>query len=189
MWLVTPYTLVLYLLQLGDVFTILAAGKRMTFLFSHDQTHLFFQSTQADFQAAVQPFTQRAGLLAQYRYTHTHAHKVCVRLSVLVAGVPRSSFHQHHTSVHDGVKGRLTAQLGLLCPALSAQLYRQLHSWLDGRIGGGAVELMDFVRGTMFPAVVRQLFGTDNIQLSDVSVAQYMYYIGRIYLNLGNVRV
>ena len=58
----TPWS---HLLQLGDVFTILAAGKRMTFMFC--QTHLFFQSPQADFRAAVQPFTQRAGLLAQIR--------------------------------------------------------------------------------------------------------------------------
>ena len=75
----TPYS---YLLQLGDVFTILAAGKRMTFIFSHDQTHLFFHSPQADFQAAVQPFTQKAGLLAQTRLYETQ-HK---RTSVFCSG-------------------------------------------------------------------------------------------------------
>ena len=49
--------------QLGDIFTIHAAGKRMTFITNpRDYSH-YFQTTLTDFQAAVQPFTKKAGIV------------------------------------------------------------------------------------------------------------------------------
>ena len=47
--------------QLGDIFTIVAAGKKMTFVMDHRDYHHYFTTTQTDFQAAVQPFTKGAG--------------------------------------------------------------------------------------------------------------------------------
>ena len=53
-----------FFLQLGDknIFTIHAMGRRMTFLTCHeDFKNFFFSNNNADFQAAVQPFTMKAG--------------------------------------------------------------------------------------------------------------------------------
>ena len=47
--------------QLGPTFSVLVAGKRMTFVTDPDDYGIYFQSPQADFQQAVQPFTERAG--------------------------------------------------------------------------------------------------------------------------------
>ena len=43
------------------MFTIHAAGKRMTFLMDTNLLPIFVGSPNLDFQKAVQPFTQRAG--------------------------------------------------------------------------------------------------------------------------------
>lgn len=51
-------------LQLGDIFTIHAAGKMMTFVTDHRNYQHYFTTTHADFQAAVQPFTKGAGMYA-----------------------------------------------------------------------------------------------------------------------------
>ena len=49
--------------QLGDVFTIHVTGRRMTFVAHHgDFKASFFQNGSTSFQAAVQPFTMKAGV-------------------------------------------------------------------------------------------------------------------------------
>jgi len=47
--------------QLGHVFTIHAAGKYMTFISSPAHYDYFFHTAHADFQKAVQPYTNKAG--------------------------------------------------------------------------------------------------------------------------------
>ena len=47
--------------QLGHVFTIHAAGKYLTFITSPAHYDHFFHTAHADFQKAVQPYTNRAG--------------------------------------------------------------------------------------------------------------------------------
>ena len=47
--------------QLGSTFTVLVAGKRMTFVTDFNDFHSYFNSRQADFQQAVQHFTERTG--------------------------------------------------------------------------------------------------------------------------------
>lgn len=51
--------------QLGEIFTIHAAGKRMTFVTNHEDFHHYFTTTHTNFQSAVQPFTMRAGTAVQ----------------------------------------------------------------------------------------------------------------------------
>lgn len=50
--------------QLGPTFSVLVAGKRMTFVTDSNDLHTYFHSQQADFQHAVQPFTERTGTFA-----------------------------------------------------------------------------------------------------------------------------
>ena len=48
---------------MGDVYTIHAAGKCMTFVANpEDFQKDFFQNKNVDFQEAVQPYTKRAGV-------------------------------------------------------------------------------------------------------------------------------
>ena len=81
------------------------------------------------------------------------------------AGIPFQSFYQHHTTIHDTIKGRLTPQyMTEMCPVLSEKFYHHLNE--RGKKDEG--DLMDFVRSVMFPAVVCQLFGQENIKLTKV---------------------
>ncbi len=87
---------------------------------------------------------------------HTHAH-TCT--CTYTAGITPSSFSCHHTTIHDSLKGRLSSTTAPLCHALSAEFATCLSCYGNG----GEMELMDFVRDAMFEAVVRQLFGADNM--------------------------
>lgn len=75
-----------------------------------------------------------------------------------------SSFSAHHTPLHDALKGRLSATTSHLCHALSQEFHACLSSYGDS----GEMQLMDFVRDAMFEAVVRQLFGKDNVPTKKV---------------------
>ena len=54
-----------------------------------------------------------------------------------------------------------------MCPLLSERFHHQLK----GRGESATVELMEFVRCIMFPAVVQQLFGPENLKLSQVTTS------------------
>lgn len=86
-------------------------------------------------------------------------------MMVTAAGISPQSFASHHTTIHDSLKGRLSASTGLLCPALCKEFYQYLGSYGDC----GEKDLMEFVRDVMFDCVVRQLFGQDNAPTSKVS--------------------
>lgn len=58
------------------------------------------------------------------------------------------------------VKGKLIpSYLAELCPHLS----QEFHDTLSDYGSEGEMELMDFVRHSMFESVVRRLFGSENI--------------------------
>lgn len=123
--------------ELGHVFTIHAAGKYMTFITSPAHYDHFFHTAHADFQKAVQPFTNRA------------------------AGVSKSSFFTHHTSMHDLIKGNFVpAHLHASCEQLSKKLYGRMVGMVTDS-NGIKVELLTLVKSIMFPAVVSHLFGDD----------------------------
>eukprot|EP00731_Ephydatia_muelleri_P030117 Em0021g640a len=130
--------------ELGDIFTIHAAGKRMTFITDHEDFHHYFTTTHTNFQSAVQPFTMKA------------------------AGVSKESFFAHHTAIHDTIKGRLTpAYTADLCPQLSQEFHSHLVHFNEGE-----VDLMDFVRDSMFTPVVTKLFGRENLPPSQEELAK-----------------
>lgn len=83
----------------GAVFTIYAAGQRMTFLTDVSDFPLFFSSPQADFQRAVEEAVKNT------------------------AGINKDNFFANHRKIHDLVKGRLSSSnLYKLAPKVGRQL-------------------------------------------------------------------
>ncbi|CAI8057545.1 24-hydroxycholesterol 7-alpha-hydroxylase, partial [Geodia barretti] len=132
--------------MLGDVFTIHVTGRRMTFVARHgDFKASFFQNGSTSFQAAVQPFTMKA------------------------AGLSTASFFKYHSSIHDAVKAKLVpSYIAKLCPKLCRDLYGSFRKLGDD----GEMDLMSFVRRTMFDSVVRQLFGADNVPETETGMRE-----------------
>ncbi|KAM3930636.1 24-hydroxycholesterol 7-alpha-hydroxylase isoform 2-T2 [Leptodactylus fuscus] len=103
----------------GPVFTVTAAGNRLTFVSGEEAVSKFFTSKQVDFQQAVQKPVQ---------YT---------------ASIGKKSFYKSHSAIHDMIKlrlsqNRLNPYIPRLCQEFSAQL-EQLESQ-------GTEELYDLVR-------------------------------------------
>lgn len=91
---------------------------------------------------------------------------MCVCVYIYIASIDPKSFCQYHTTIHDIFKGQLTSHhIDPLCQALSVAFHDQISS----RVKDGEIELMQLVRNTMFTPVVKQLFGDENLQLSEVS--------------------
>lgn len=63
-----------------------------------------------------------------------------------------------------------------LCQELSLSFYHEILLQVREREGQEVeMELMDFVRKTMFGPVVKQLFGQSNLQLSEVFHSSSVY--------------
>ena len=146
------------------MFTIHAAGKYMTFVTSPTHHEYFFHSTHADFQQAVQPFTQRAGKVLVHASAFAYILGVSTQiayhiilLSLSIAGVSRSSFFTYHQMMRDSIKGSFVPiTLGTMCHQLS----RELHNGIS-KMEEGEVDLMTLVKSIMFPVIVAKLFGND----------------------------
>ena len=81
------------------IFTVYAAGERMTFLTDASDFHAFFNSPQADFQRAAQETVKNT------------------------AGINKVDFFANHRKIHDLVKGRLSSSnLHKLTPKVGKQL-------------------------------------------------------------------
>ena len=105
--------------QLGDIFTIHAAGRRMTFVAHPRDYKQFFHNSHASFQAAVQPFTMKAGTQEKTSFVHTYTLSLCLS-HTHPGGLSTASFFQHHSDIHDAIKGKLVpTYLTKLCPILS----------------------------------------------------------------------
>ena len=84
----------------------------------------------------------------------------------LLAGLSSESFFKYHSAIHDTIKGRLVpSYLSKMCPLLSQEFQTSLLQHGNG----GEMDLIDFVRDPMFEAVVKQLFGHDNVPKERVS--------------------
>ena len=143
----------LFIVQLGHVFTIHAAGKYMTFITSPAHYDHFFHTAHADFQKAVQPYTNKAG-------NSTIIATGIIIITLLTAGVSKSSFFKHHTAMHDLIKGNFVpSQLHGSCEQLSRKFYNRMVGMVtDNEL---KVELLTLVKFIMFSSVVTHLFGDD----------------------------
>ncbi|XP_043538738.1 24-hydroxycholesterol 7-alpha-hydroxylase isoform X1 [Chiloscyllium plagiosum] len=120
--------------QYGAVFTVVAAGKRLTFITEEEDFEIFFKSKDVDFQEAVQEAVWRT------------------------ASISRKNFYKTHTPVHDMLKARLAPpRLHLF----SANLYNEFCERLLYLGAKGIDNLYDLIWHSMYPAVVNNLFGRD----------------------------
>ena len=77
------------------------------------------------------------------------------------------SFLSYHTVLHDTVKGKLTSSYSsAMCSKLSKAFQRSILASLPK--GKDELDLMTFVRKSMFIAVVSELFGKENLLQTDV---------------------
>jgi len=98
-------------LKHGAIFTLYAAGQRMTFLTDVNDFPLFFNSAQADFQRAVEDVGRNT------------------------SGMSKSDFFANHAKVHDLVKGKLsTSNLHKLVPKIGRQLEEYISSGMYAKI-------------------------------------------------------
>jgi len=118
----------------GVIFTVYAAGQRMTFLTDVSDLHVFFNSPQADFQRAVEEAVKNT------------------------AGVNKIDFFANHRKIHDLVKGRLSSSnLHKLTPKVGKQLEEYIRQVAN--TSATTIDLMGVVRDLVFTAVVPVLFG------------------------------
>ena len=93
----------------GVIFTVYAAGQRMTFLTDVGDFHVFFNSPKADFQRAVEEAVKNT------------------------AGVNKIDFFANHRKIHDLMKGRLSSSnLHKLTPKVGKQLEEYIRQGMFG---------------------------------------------------------
>eukprot|EP00002_Diphylleia_rotans_P033656 TRINITY_DN7174_c0_g1_i1.p1 TRINITY_DN7174_c0_g1~~TRINITY_DN7174_c0_g1_i1.p1 ORF type:complete len:324 (+),score=70.11 TRINITY_DN7174_c0_g1_i1:77-1048(+) len=121
--------------EMGDLFTLYIAGKRMTFVFDPKDHATFFNSEPIiNFQEAVKPFTKNA------------------------AGIDSDSFQAHHRDIHDFVKGALAPRLldqyvSSLAERFNTIISRFSTHWTERN-------MLQVSREIVFPSAVSCLFGS-----------------------------
>ncbi|KAI1897571.1 hypothetical protein AGOR_G00084640 [Albula goreensis] len=133
-------------LKYGPVFTVFAAGKRLTFVTLHEDFHTFFMSKDVDFEQAVQEPVHNT------------------------ASISKESFYKFHPACNSLIKGRLTqGNLSLLSSHLCEEFNYNLE--LLGSKGSGG--LSDLVRSVMYPAVMSNLLGKCNSPSCPATVQEF----------------
>jgi len=93
----------------GVIFTVYAAGQRMTFLTDVSDFHVFFNSPHADFQRAFEGEVKKT------------------------VGINKIDFFANHRNVHDLIKGRLSSSnLHKLTPKVGKQLEEYIRQGMFG---------------------------------------------------------
>ncbi|KAM9316388.1 24-hydroxycholesterol 7-alpha-hydroxylase [Gastrophryne carolinensis] len=130
----------------GPVFTVIAAGNRLTFISGDEGVSAFFASKQVNFPDAVQKPVQ---------YT---------------ASIGKESFYKSHSDIHEMMKLRLSQnRLGPHVTRLCEEF-----SWHLGQLTpGGTEDLYDLVRRVMYPAVVDTLFGKGMCPTSKETLKEF----------------
>ncbi|XP_056419884.1 24-hydroxycholesterol 7-alpha-hydroxylase [Hyla sarda] len=133
-------------LKHGPVFTVMAAGNRLTFVSGDEAVSKFFTSKQVDFQHAVQKPVQ---------YT---------------ASIEKKNFYKSHSDIHDMIKLRLSQnRLNPYIPRMCKEFNVQLEQ-LEAQ---GTDDLYDLIRRVMYPAVVDNLFGKGMCPTSRDTIKEF----------------
>ncbi len=91
-----------------------------------------------------------------------------IYLCLFLANITKSSFLSYHTLLHDTVKGKLTSSYSAtMCSPLSKAFRKSILASLPNE--EEELDLMSFVSKSMFTAVVCELFGKENLSLTDVN--------------------
>ncbi|XP_035630868.1 24-hydroxycholesterol 7-alpha-hydroxylase [Oncorhynchus keta] len=130
----------------GPVFTVVAAGKRLTFVTLHEDFRTFFMSKDVDFEQAVQEPVHNT------------------------ASISKESFYKFHPACNTLIKGRLTpGNVAQLTDHLCEEFNDHLETLGDQGSGG----LNELVRAVMYPAVMSNLLGKYNSPGSPFTMEQF----------------
>uniref|UniRef100_A0A8C5M9U8 Cytochrome P450 family 39 subfamily A member 1 n=1 Tax=Leptobrachium leishanense TaxID=445787 RepID=A0A8C5M9U8_9ANUR len=132
--------------KLGPVFTIFAAGNRLTFVYGEEGISTFFTSKKVDFPQAVQKPVQ-----------HT-------------ASIVKDDFFKKHSEIHEALKLQLSQKH---LERNAAGLYNEFCSHMQLLGSQGTEPLYSLVRQVMYPAVVDTLFGKGTCPTSKDSLKEF----------------
>ncbi|XP_075057422.1 24-hydroxycholesterol 7-alpha-hydroxylase [Mixophyes fleayi] len=130
----------------GPVFTVVAAGNRLTFVSGDEGVSAFFTSKHVDFQQAVQ------------------------KPVLYTASIEKKNFFKSHSAIHEMIKLRLSQnRLNLHVTRLGSEFTTHLGQLKPQ----GTEELYDLVRRIMYPAVVDTLFGKGMCPTSKETIKEF----------------
>ncbi|KAK1805429.1 hypothetical protein P4O66_019746 [Electrophorus voltai] len=131
----------------GPVFTVLVAGKRLTFVTDHEDFQAFFMSKDVNFEQAVQEPVQNT------------------------ASISKESFFKFHAASIALIKGKLTpGNTALLANHLCEEFNNHLENW--GSKGSGC--LNNLLRNVMYPAVMSNLLGKCNSPNGPAAIQEFV---------------
>ncbi|XP_053317210.1 24-hydroxycholesterol 7-alpha-hydroxylase isoform X2 [Spea bombifrons] len=136
----------------GPVFTVVAAGNRLTFVSGAEGLDTFFTSKKVSFPQAVQKPVQRA------------------------ASIGKENFYKNHTAIHETIKLHLSRKR--LQPHV-ARLCGEFWGHLERLAPRGTEELYGLVRRVMYPAVVDTLFGKGVCPTSEDTLEEFEEHFRR----------
>lgn len=119
----------------GPVFTVVAAGKRLTFVTLNEDFRAFFTSKDVDFEQAVQEAVHNT------------------------ASISKDSFYKNHPTCATVIKGRLTPGNTAV---LSVHLCEEFNDHLENLGSEGSGQLNEIIKSVMYPAVMSNLLGRCN---------------------------
>ncbi|XP_051501448.1 24-hydroxycholesterol 7-alpha-hydroxylase-like isoform X2 [Myxocyprinus asiaticus] len=119
----------------GPVFTVLAAGKRLTFVTLNEDFRAFFTSKYVDFEQGVQEPVYNT------------------------ASISKESFYKCHPACIAIIKNRLTP--GNIA-ILSSHLCEEFNDHLESLGNNGSGQLNELIKNVMYPAVMSNLLGRCN---------------------------
>ncbi|XP_016326289.1 24-hydroxycholesterol 7-alpha-hydroxylase isoform X2 [Sinocyclocheilus anshuiensis] len=119
----------------GPVFTVVAAGKRLTFVTLNEDFRAFFTSKDVDFEQAVQEAVHNT------------------------ASISKDCFYKTHPTCATVIKGRLTPGNTAM---LSVHLCEEFNDHLENLGSEGSGQLNEIIKSVMYPAVMSNLLGRCN---------------------------
>ncbi|TRY88942.1 hypothetical protein DNTS_008511 [Danionella cerebrum] len=131
----------------GPVFTIVAAGKRMTFVTLNEDFRLFFTSKDVDFEQAVQEAVHNT------------------------ASISKDCFFETHPACHAIIKGRLTPGNTAM---LSPHLCEEFNEHLENLGPEGSGQLNELIKSVMYPSVMSNLLGRCNSPSSSLTRQEFL---------------
>uniref|UniRef100_A0A8B9HW65 Cytochrome P450, family 39, subfamily A, polypeptide 1 n=1 Tax=Astyanax mexicanus TaxID=7994 RepID=A0A8B9HW65_ASTMX len=146
----------------GPVFTVLVAGKRLTFVTLHEDFRTFFMSKDVDFEQAVQEPVRNT------------------------ASISKESFFKFHPACNTMIKGRLTpGNTALLVDHLCEEFNNHLE--LLGRKGSGSLNKLvrewasakEWLLSLLENMIVRAVDNHSNESGGEVSTQSYdLFFVG-----------
>ncbi|XP_051954417.1 24-hydroxycholesterol 7-alpha-hydroxylase-like [Xyrauchen texanus] len=131
----------------GPVFTVIAAGKRLTFVTLNEDFRAFFTSKDVNFEQGVQEPVHNT------------------------ASISKESFYKCHPACLAIIKNRLTP--GNIA-VLSSHLCEEFNDQLEVLGNNGSGQLNELIKSVMYPAVMSNLLGRCNSPSSAFTKQEFL---------------